>query len=148
MRPEWREFEHLVVFEQQRGIVYGRWGFADHKAPRLLCLLYGASPVIVVSDVSPRWRTSRHRRDVVQHTGPRGAGKRTCGHALAKALGRRTYDVDARDALCDDAKKTEQRLQAALDDARLSDAVPVLDGFEHALVVPSDSGVLDCAWPR
>ena len=36
-------------------------------------------------------------------------------------------------------------MQAALDDARLSDAVPVLDGFEHALVVPSDSGVLDCA---
>jgi SpoVK/Ycf46/Vps4 family AAA+-type ATPase len=119
LRPECRrEFEHLVVFEQQRGIVYGRWGFADHKAPSAtICLLYG----------------------------PRGAGKRTCGHALAKALGRRTYDVDARDALCDDAKKTEQRLQAALDDARLSDAVPVLDGFEHALVVPSDSGVLDCA---
>ena len=34
LRPECRrEFEHLVVFEQQRGIVYGRWGFADHKAP-------------------------------------------------------------------------------------------------------------------
>ena len=73
LRPECRrEFEHLVVFEQQRGIVYGRWGFADHKAPSAtICLLYG----------------------------PRGAGKRTCGHALAKALGRRTYDVDARDAL-------------------------------------------------
>ena len=48
-----------------------------------------------------------------------------------------------RGTLCDDAKKTEQRLQAALDDARLSDAVPVLDGFEHAHAVRL--GVLDCA---
>lgn len=117
LRPDCRrEFEALVVFEQQRGVVYGQWGFAEHKAPSAtICLLYG----------------------------PRGSGKRTCCAALAQALGRRTYDVDARETLCDEAKKSEPRLQAALDDARLSDAIPVLDGFENAFV-PSD-GVLDCA---
>ena len=69
--------------------------------------------------------------------GPRGAGKRTCCGAVAKDLGCDAYRVEARDVLGFDHDRRDpadaaRRLRAVVDDARLSDAALVIDGFEHA----------------
>ena len=65
LRPECRrEFEHLVVFEQQRGIVYGRWGFADHKAPSATGCLHLRSAAAASGRAATRYAKKPWGEDV------------------------------------------------------------------------------------
>ena len=78
--------------------------------------------------------------------GPRGGGKRTVAAALAETLRGKLYRADARDVLGECGAK----LKAVLDDARLSDSILLLDGFEHAFAANAASagdGLVELAAP-
>lgn len=120
LRKETRAaLDRLVIFEAKRGVVFGTWGFGDDADVASICLLYG----------------------------PKGAGKRTICAGIARDLdaGRGLYRVTARDVVyCPDGfgssmhpaadpdSKTKH-LNAVIDDARLTDSVLLIDGFEQAL---------------
>lgn len=109
----------LVRFESRRGVVFGEWGFGGESVASVV-LLYG----------------------------PKGAGKRTICAGLATDLdtGRGLYRVNARDVVhcpdgfgsgtshpSSDADGKTKRLDAVIDDCRLSDSILLLEGFEQAL---------------
>ena len=78
--------------------------------------------------------------------GPRGGGKRTVAAAVAETLRGKLYRADARDVLGECGAK----LKAVLDDARLSDSILLLDGFEHAFAANAASagdGLVELAAP-
>ncbi|KAJ1455377.1 P-loop containing nucleoside triphosphate hydrolase protein [Pelagophyceae sp. CCMP2097] len=114
----------LASFERQRGVVFGTWGFGE-AASASVVLFYG----------------------------PRGAGKRTLADAVAHRQASSLYKVNARDVLwCDSTSaqnpsELSKRLSAVLDDARLTDSVLLIDGFEYALAQPEQSsgGLIDLA---
>lgn len=129
----------IVAFENKRGVVFGTWGFGRGDAGSGAASSDAATLVLVY--------------------GPRGAGKRTVCAGIASTLASSLYRVAARDVVAfqdglgsshaDASPEAKvKRLDAIIDDARLTDSVLLVDGFEHALAQADGLAALSPALAR
>lgn len=134
-----KTLDAIVAFEKKRGVVFGTWGFGRGDTASGAASSDAATLVLVY--------------------GPRGAGKRTVCAGLASTLASSLYRVAARDVVAfqdslgsshPDASPEAKvkRLDAIVDDARLTDSVLLVDGFEHALAQADGLAALSPALAR
>lgn len=106
----------VLRFEKSRSLVYGAWAMGVSQMQRAsLCLL----------------------------AGPSGSGKRTLCRALAKELERGVKTLHAAEFMTTSMSESMYQVNAAIQDAKLADAVLLVDGFENVVVDEgfSDSGL-------
>nr|CCA15809.1 conserved hypothetical protein [Albugo laibachii Nc14] len=100
------EFHQIVQFEKARSVIYGQWGFdfgeSKSKQKGISVLIYG----------------------------PPGIGKTNAAKSIGFEVGRPLKLVSFSQLQSDSAAETRKALRAVFDDARLMDAVLVLEGFE------------------
>ncbi|CCI46755.1 unnamed protein product [Albugo candida] len=100
------EFHQIVQFEKARSVIYGQWGFdfgeSKSKQKGISVLIYG----------------------------PPGIGKANAAKSIGFEVGRPLKLVSFSQLQSDSAAETRKALRAVFDDARLMDAVLVLEGFE------------------
>ena len=102
----------ILRFESARSSIYGAWAMGVSQTQRAsICLFAGAS----------------------------GSGKRTLCHALAKELGRAVKVLHVAEFITTSISDTMYHLNGNIQDAKLADAVLILDGFENVVVEDSSS---------
>ena len=144
----------VIRFERARACVYGTWvtppATANAKATATATAATTPlpTPVQAAASASAAAAAARAVADrgvgslglaqkgtLCCMCGPAGSGKRTLAGAIACDLGRQVRSVHVSDVL---ASRTGSgtdlaSLEAVVRDARLSDAVVVIDGFEHVV---------------
>lgn len=101
-----KKLSEIVQFEKARGVIYGQWGF-DFGEPQ-----------------------SKQRGITALLSGPPGVGKLAAAKAVGFEVGRPLKVVNFAQLQHDTAAATRKAMRAVFDDARLMDAVLVLEGFE------------------
>lgn len=100
--------DKFIRFEKARSMVYGTWGGSDEQK-----IEPTASILLLV--------------------GPSGSGKRTIAKAVGYDLGRPVKITHVANVMSSSLSESMRTLDALASDARLMDAVLVLDGFEGVL---------------
>lgn len=100
------KLRQVVQLEKARSVIYGQWGFAFNDAK------------------------SKQKGVSVLVCGPSGVGKVDAVKALGFEIGRPLKLVHLSQLQSDSVAETRRALRAVFDDARLMDAVLVLEGFE------------------
>ncbi|KAJ0393396.1 hypothetical protein P43SY_005410 [Pythium insidiosum] len=100
-----RQLQQVVQFEKARSVIYGQWGFTfgDHAKQK------GVSVLLC---------------------GPPGVGKVAAAKAIGFEVGKPLKLVNVAQLQAESLAESRKALRAVVDDARLMDAVLVLDGFE------------------
>uniref|UniRef100_K3WDU6 AAA+ ATPase domain-containing protein n=1 Tax=Globisporangium ultimum (strain ATCC 200006 / CBS 805.95 / DAOM BR144) TaxID=431595 RepID=K3WDU6_GLOUD len=96
----------IVQFEKARSVIYGQWGFDFGEAK------------------------SKQKGISVLLCGPSGVGKVAAAKSIGFEIGRPLKLVNFSQLQSDSVAETRRSLRAVFDDARLMDAVLVLEGFE------------------
>lgn len=144
----------IISMEHSRTIVHGAWGgiggnpkslkqtiphpFADNTSQNSSIMLQGEVEC---------WRDTRSST-ICAFAGPSGFGKRTLIRALANDLKRSVQIVHVSELLAGsgagrkggDLADTVEAVENLLQDARISDSVVGIDGFEHILEENSSHG--------
>ncbi|RHY90810.1 hypothetical protein DYB37_007042 [Aphanomyces astaci] len=100
----------VVQFEKARNVIYGQWNFD-----------FG---------LTTKYNKKNQKGISVLLIGPSGVGKISAAKAIGFEVGRPLKLVHFAQLQCDSAADTRRALQSTFDDARLMDAVLVLEGFE------------------
>ncbi|KAF0696031.1 Aste57867_13194 [Aphanomyces stellatus] len=100
----------VVSFEKARNVIYGQWNFD-----------FG---------LTTKYNKKNQKGISVLLLGPAGVGKISAAKAIGFEVGRPLKLVHFAQLQCDSAADTRRALQSTFDDARLMDAVLVLEGFE------------------
>lgn len=100
------KLRRIVQFEKARSVIYGQWGFDFNEAK------------------------SKQKGISVLLCGPSGVGKVNAAKAVGFEVGRPLKLVHFSQLQSDSVAETRRALRAVFDDARLMDAVLVLEGFE------------------
>ncbi|TYZ67926.1 hypothetical protein PybrP1_012466 [[Pythium] brassicae (nom. inval.)] len=100
------KLRRVVQFEKARSVIYGQWGFDFNEAK------------------------SKQKGISVLVCGPSGVGKVNAAKAVGFEVGRPLKLVHFSQLQSDSVAETRRALRAVFDDARLMDAVLVLEGFE------------------
>jgi SpoVK/Ycf46/Vps4 family AAA+-type ATPase len=117
------KLEEIVNFEKARSVIYGQWGFDFGEAK------------------------SKQKGISVMLCGPAGVGKVAAAKAVGFEIGRPLKLVNFSQLQSESLAETRKSLRAVFDDARLMDAVVVLEGFEsfgsHLDLGASPSDMMD-----
>lgn len=106
--------DSILRFERARTCIYGSWMEAEGSV--------GGGEAL------------QQRGCVCVFAGPTGSGKRTLAGAVALELGRRVKHLHVAELMSGGLADTTAYVSLAVQDARLGDAVVVVDGFEHVIV--------------
>ncbi|KDO29881.1 hypothetical protein SPRG_04948 [Saprolegnia parasitica CBS 223.65] len=100
----------IVQFEKARNVIYGQWNFD-----------FG---------LTTKYNKKNQKGVSALFLGPSGVGKVSAAKALGFEVGRPLKLLHFSQLQCDSAAESRRALQSVFDDARLMDAVLVLEGFE------------------
>ncbi|TMW61087.1 hypothetical protein Poli38472_014548 [Pythium oligandrum] len=100
------KLQQIVNFEKARSVIYGQWGFDFGEAK------------------------SKQKGISAMLCGPAGVGKVAAAKAIGFEIGRPLKLVNFAQLQAESLAETRKALRAVFDDARLMDAVLVLEGFE------------------
>lgn len=100
------QLQQIVQFEKARSVIYGQWGF-DFGEPK-----------------------SKQKGISVLLCGPTGVGKANAAKSIGFEIGRPLKLVHFSQLQAESVAESHKNLRAVFDDARLADAVLVLQGFE------------------
>ncbi|GLE02341.1 hypothetical protein PINS_up018267 [Pythium insidiosum] len=100
-----RQLQQVVQFEKARSVIYGQWGFT-----------FGDN--------------AKQKGVSVLLCGPAGVGKVAAAKAIGFEVGKPLKLVNVAQLQAESLAESRKALRAVVDDARLMDAVLVLDGFE------------------
>jgi len=119
----------ILRFEKARARVYGSWSSVHSSFSGG----GGAGGIVANCYSSDSNDSGSQRACIVAFAGPIGSGKKTLMKAIAMDLGRGVKLVHVAELMIGSVAETIQSMQALIQDARLSDSLVAIDGFENVL---------------
>jgi SpoVK/Ycf46/Vps4 family AAA+-type ATPase len=125
--------ETIIRFEKARAKVYGSWSSICNSLDLGSIFKENARKSLPGGDNKITTTSNSQKACICALAGPKGSGKRTFMKALAFDLGRNIKMVHVAELMSGSISDTILSIQTLVQDARLSDAIVVIDGFEHVL---------------
>lgn len=138
-REHREQLQKILRYESARPKVYGDWSMdsnnQDHIIPsHSISLLRHPSSNIQVITSESKEHYCEQRASINLFAGTRGSGKSTVANALSYELsGKRSKYIHVSDFLSFTLAEIVSTFKTLIHDARIMDAMIIIDGFEHLM---------------